>query len=366
VKKYFLAIVLLTIGCNEEPVGFDELGRGKEPLTPVTVFATDQGAYGDHIPLGGAEYLICGRDSIYEARMLLQFGLSDSIADSLDSLKLILYDKAELTDTLLDFSVYLITQSWNEYQATWQLANSVTRWIKPGGDYDSVAIAHGRFGPESTVVDLFEARTKLADNEHYGIMIIPDNEGFATAYSSYTSSKSPKLVFYQKKKSEQRLAPIQDSYFVDSRLGDIPEGRLWVGSGYGYRSYVRFDLDTLPALARITSAELVLWITNIVTPIETLQLAVHKLTDEWDGKYTDYDLLPAVTKQFTKKDTMVVFDIRGIVQAWANDSTSNYGLLITFWPEYNAISRLELGAASDSARRPRLRGSSIAPPKPRF
>ncbi len=364
-KRLFLFGLISVFSCSQDPVGFDELGRGREPLVVFPDVAGNQGAYGEHIALGLADNLICGKDGSYEARMIMQFELTDSLADSLDSLKLVLYNREELTDSLVAFSIYLVTASWNEYQATWMMANSNTRWLKPGGEYDSIAIGQGRFGAESTVVDLYAVRSQLADSTHYGILLIPEENGFAAVYSSGNTSKGPKLVLAMND-GEQQLTPIQDSYFVNSELGDVPDGQLWVGSGYAYRSYLRFNLDSLPALVRITSAELSVRIDNIVAATETLGLEVHRLKEAWDKKYTEYEVLPVARERFTKEDTMVVFDIRGLVQGWADDSTTNYGLLITVWPEYDQISRVELYPAADSARRPRLICSYIEPPKPRF
>lgn len=365
-KRFFLFGLISVVSCSQDPVGFDELGRGREPLVVFPVIAGNQDAYGEHIALGLGDNFICGTDRSYEARVIMQFELTDSLADSLDSLKLVLYNHEALTDSFVAFSIYLVTASWNEYQATWMMAKSDTRWLTPGGEYDSTAIGQGRFGAESTVVDLYAVRSLLADSTHYGILLIPEENGFAAIYSSNNTSKGPKLVLTKKDGEEQEMSSIQDSYFVNSKLGDVPDGQLWVGSGYAYRSYLRFNLDSLPALVRITSAELSVRITTIVAAAETLALEVHRVEEEWDGKYTEYTATAVARKQFTQEDTVVVFDIRSLVQSWADDSTTNYGLLITAWPEYDQISRIELYPAADSARRPRLMCSYIEPPKPRF
>lgn len=357
-RKFFLLIPIL-LACNEEPMGWNELGRSPGEVRVLEFQPIDSGCYGDYIPTGSGLNLIIGQDDIYTSRALIQFDLSPLKEKNVDSLKLILYTNSLLSDTGISFSIYPITSSWNEYQATWLLSESDEKWKSEGGDFKPNSITEGRIEPDTSIISLpLESLTLLSDTTIYGMIFIPEEEGIGVFYSrDGPESKHPKLIAYYEKK-DTILSPSQDAYIVKSNFK--PEEELWIGSGYAYRTYFRFDLDTIPTNATITSAEITFRPEEVISKTDTLGITVHRLLDEWDRRYTEFSTTFERRGTFSKEDSVIKMDIRRLVQFWTSHPESNFGLLLKIYPEANEFIRVRLSKNAS------LKVSYILAPKPRF
>jgi len=358
--KRVLLLTSILLACNESPVGWDELGRNPGEVKVLEFQSIESGCYGDYIPTGSGLNLILGEDEIYTSRALIQFDFSPLKEKSLDSLKLILYTNSLLSDTGIGFSVYPIISPWNEYQATWLLSESDEKWKSEGGDFNSDLIIEGVIESDSSTLSLpLESITLLSDTTIYGMIFIPKGEGIGVFYSKDgPESKRPRIIAYYEKK-DTTLFPSQDAYIVRSEFKPEKD-ELWIGSGYAYRTYFRFDLDTIPTSATITSAEITLRPEEVVSKSDTLGISAHRLLDEWDTRYTEFNTSSEKWVRFSKEDSVIKMDIRSLVQFWTSHPESNFGLLLKIYPEANEFIRVRLSGEAS------LKVSYILAPKPRF
>jgi len=97
------------------------------------------------------------------------------------------------------------------------------------------------------------------------------------------------------------LTPIEDSYIdlhdSDSNSGAGSSLKVWgeeyfSSSAYGYKSYLKFDLSSIPSTVTIISAELELYMDFKVT--ETCSIGVHYCTNNnWDELFITWNNAPS-------------------------------------------------------------------------
>ncbi|MCX7995896.1 MAG: hypothetical protein N3A65_09050, partial [candidate division WOR-3 bacterium] len=152
-KKWFYTGLLILVSCNKLPVGEEELNeRGDfEALTlnlPYYVSFTESKA----IPLGTSQNLILGKDSKYQARVILKFGFSDTTHHGLDQIKLILYKNKNFHNDTISFSIHVLTNEFSENEATWYKKDNTDLWFVPGGDFELDSLRRGIIKDDSCVV----------------------------------------------------------------------------------------------------------------------------------------------------------------------------------------------------------------------
>lgn len=131
-----------------------------------------------------------------------------------------------------------------------------------------------------------------------------------------------------------------DAYVYEETPADNywPEQYLFVGAKIMkkfYRSYLQFELSTIPSTAVITNAEVGLFYEDTSGAISTI-VGVHKVISSWDEDAVDWAHQPtwtatpestvevpaAVTQDF------VFWDITDLVQGWVEGSIDNKGVLL--------------------------------------
>jgi len=163
---------------------------------------------------------------------------------------------------------------------------------------------------------------------------------------------------------------------VDTNALNLTPGKLWLGSGYVFRTYLRFKLDSLQdslglhdaldSSLTVVSAPLTVFPETAFTQRETLKLGVHRLTKSYEPGEVQAPFDPtAVGETYfaVHQDTAVALDIRSLVQFWAEKPDSNFGLLLTLEPQYYDVSRVELRRGSHL---PRLNVGYVKPPKGKY
>ena len=99
------------------------------------------------------------------------------------------------------------------------------------------------------------------------------------------------------------------------------------------RTYIKFDLSTVPANARITDADLRLYQYDIFGS-DNFTIGLHNVTGDWDESTITWNLQPTSTDaEFTNNITAGAiiwesWDIDTLVQGWLDGTITNYGMLL--------------------------------------
>ncbi len=357
---------LWLLSCDRSPLGFDQLDRNlQDPQFPATPFVAGD-CYGKFNTNGAGDNLYLGKDGAYESRVLLRFALQDSALDSVTAVSLVLYP-----DTLhpVSFSIRPTTTEWDDYQATWHDAKSGIPWFAPGGDFDSTLLARSVLTADSTVIELDQARLRTMVDQTFGIILLPDTApaeslNFCDLHSMTTTGKIPKVVIQYGTKTRTYEAT-QNTFIVDTLALTRRISDLWAGAGYVFRSYLKFNVDSVAATATVVTAELKLRVDTAFSLHDTVRLGVRRMTEDYaqGGKDAPFEGTVVSSRNFILgTDSLVSFDIRSLVQFWAQKPDSNFGLLVTMNPENADINRVQFSRST----LPALRVGYVNPPAGRF
>jgi hypothetical protein len=365
-----LLVSTLFIKCDRTPVGYDELGREiSEPIfnnfRPVNHFC-----YGKYIPLGAADYLVLGRNTEYESRILLQFPIDTVTTTGITGIKLILYPKRFST---VSFTLHLINKEseWVENTTTWDRAYEGQPWTTNGGDYHSQVLQSATLTSDSCIIPISATSSLLDSLQNYsnGIILIPTstNDSFATINSKSVSSKAPRLVF-EYSSTKRNFTPSQDCHIINAiNLAPQPYIDYWIGAGYPFRTMLKFNLDTIPSYVTIAYAELVLPIQSQYSFSDSIDVGVRQILKILNPGFSQFDSIavniwvPAT--RIVSTDTIIVFDIRKAVQFWITKPDSNFGIQVSGYPENYEINRIKFKTGNIG---PYLKIGYILPPKGRF
>jgi hypothetical protein len=354
--KKLLALLFLTlIACNELPVGEDELrGRGDfEPLfTDLSLF-TSFTEYKE-VNTGGASNIVFGMNDEYQARALLSFQFPDSAYQGLDEIKLILNVNSEFDLDTIAFSVHLMDIEFNENEATWTRRNFDEMWEEPGGDFDPDSLRYGVTEADSIV--LYFNFVELSEIQAaQGMIIVPHDTGFCY----FLSKEGGGAARIELKKNDVTL-PIfaeTDCYIVTG-----PEPSLfddWIGSGWVYRNFVKFNYDTLLDSSTAVYAELSFRCDHYFSSRDSIEVGVRELLEPFSTFDTPTGPLIALEKIATG-DSLVTIDIVRHIQRMIEYPDSNFGFYIQISPQSYDISRAEIIPGSH-----RLNVGYLLPPQPR-
>jgi hypothetical protein len=361
-----LMMALLVLpACNTLPVGYGQLGRLPSE-TDTTISPDTAIGFARYTPLGTAETLYLGYDSAYESRVLLRFGLPDSELDAVQSLKLVLY---RANDVQMGFEAYPCSVSWDEYSATWKSASLEDNWLEPGGDIIRTRVLEGTLKGDSVVFNIDLENLELLVQKSYGIFLIPGNTGFAAIHGRTAEGKSPHMVMTYSDDKDVSSTAAADVHLVDTTRVDMGPIYLAVGSGVAFRSYLKLNVDSLPAEGTVAEAELTFLPEIQYRRHDTLAIGVHRLLEPFEDKGPNsdfregaYDRLAYVVSPDT--DSVARLDIRALVQYWTAHPDSNFGCYLMAEPEYAEFFRMRIPVNGPES--PRLRLLHVAPPQDRF
>jgi hypothetical protein len=334
-----LMLALLALpACNSLPVGYGQIGRLPSE-TDTTIGPDTAIGFARYVALGTAEALYLGHDSAYESRVLLRFGLPDSDLGSVRSLKLVLY---RANDVQMGFEAYPCSANWDEYSATWKSASLEDNWLEPGGDMI---------------------------RESYGIFLIPKNTGFAAIHGRTTEGKYPHMVMTYSGDDDVSSTAAADVHLVDTTRVDMGPVYLAVGSGVAFRTYLKFDVGSLPAEGTVAKAEIAFLPEVQYRRQDTLAIGIHRLLEPFEDKGPNsdfregaYDRLRYVVSPDT--DSVARLDIRALVQYWTAHPDSNFGCYLMAEPEYAEFFRMRIPTSGPNS--PKLELLHVTPPQDRF
>ncbi|MGQ9707817.1 MAG: DNRLRE domain-containing protein [bacterium] len=324
-------------------------------------------SYGKFVPLGLSDFLLLGKDEQYEARILIKFSIKDSCLDSVSSVRLILHP---IDSFPVNFLCRACSTDWSTSAVTWRMADSTTQWLNPGGDCWQFVLGQGTLAKDSTIVELNRDYLDTLVRHSYGLILFPVDTGF-TAVANLTSAQSgPRLILTFADSKTRLYYPVEDAHIVDSSGIRTNPFDLLVGSSFAFRTWLWFQLDSIPPEATIARAELIFKPRTVYRRTDTLHIGIHQLTESYGlrGKYASFKPSPSATVAYVPPDTdtTVSLEISRLMQDWVSksDSNPNYGILITAEPEWLKPFRLKLFRTGQAS--PRLQIQYLLPPEDRF
>ncbi|MGQ9678417.1 MAG: DNRLRE domain-containing protein [bacterium] len=361
-----LLVTLLMIACNTLPVGFDQINRLPETAT-IELVPDSVDSYAKFVPLGAADHLLLGKDQQYQSRVLIDFALKDSALDSVVAVQLVLFT---FDSTATNFICRACSTEWSSSAVTWRMADSLTQWFTPGGDYWNFSLGQGQMQKESTVVEFNRNYLDTLVHHSYGVALIPLDTGFTNIAPLTVNKKAPRLILNYANSKKRIYYPAADAHIIDSSGIRTNPGELIVGAGVAFRTWLHFRLESIPDSATIAQAELIFKPQTIYRRFDTLRIGIHRLTESYHlrNRYAIYDEKVLSYTNYTPGDTeyTVHLSLTELVQHWVSepDSYPNYGLLLTATPEWQKPFRMKIFRSGTQA--PKLKIRYILPPEDRF
>jgi hypothetical protein len=372
----FCILTFAFLGCNTLPVGYDQL-RDRVTGASDTTLAPDSAAgYVRYVPLGGSSMLYLGRDTSYQSRVVVRFSIPDTLSlDSITSFQLVLHQ----SDTLatMGFICRPCSSEWTEDGVSWQMSDSSNHWMNPGGDFLPDTVATGTMVGDSITIDFKYVGLDSAHRatiRNSGIGIFPQDTGIVAIHSGAAAATAPRLrvTYTNKGKETQRvISDIADASLIDTIATHANPLDLLVGSGVAFRTWLWFNIGSIPAEATIARADLKFRPERKYHRTDTIVLGVHRLIDSYTEKGANarFEETPIGSASYyvpADSDTVVTIDIRSLVQLWTSrsDTLRNYGLLINAAPEWSPLFRLRIPHTGPNA--PRLEVQYVLPPEDRF
>jgi hypothetical protein len=371
------AMAILLSSCNTLPVGYDQLRDRVTGTADTTLLLDTAASYLRYAPLGGASLLYLGRDTSYVSRIVFRFSIPDTVLDSITSFQLVLHQP----DTLrtMGFVIRPCSSAWTESGVSWQMADTLDHWLTPGGDYLHETLATGTMAHDSATFDFryveFDSAVR-ADIREYGIGVFPQDTGIVAIYPATGSNTStaPRLrVTYTNKGKPTPvvISDVADASLIDTVATHSQPYDLLVGSGVAFRTWLTFNVGSIPPEATIAKAYLKFRPSTKYRRTDTIELGASRLTESFlqKGASARFESLPSAYANYivpADSDSAVTIDIRSMVQLWTSrsDTTPNCGLLITAWHEWSTLFRLRIPRSGPDA--PRLDIQYVLPPEDRF
>ena len=389
ILPFVLCVLSLVIfACNTLPVGYDQLRDRVTGAADTTLVPDKVSSYARYVPLGGSSLLYLGKDAAYVSRLIIQFSVLDTMnLDSITSFQLVLHQP----DTLMTmgFICRPCSSEWAESGVSWQMADSSNHWLTPGGDFLRETLAAGTMKGDSSMFDFryveFDSARK-ATIRNCGIGIFPQDTGIVAIYSGSSTTTAPRLRVTYTNKGKQTTRVVND--VADASLIDTDTAHydLLVGSGVSFRTWLSFNIDSIPRNATIARADLKFRPETKYHRTDTIALGASRLKESFalKGVNARYESLPSATASYyvpADSDSAITIDIRSVVQAWVNypetlwtshpspdtappDSLRNFGLVLTAAPEWSPLFRLRIPQSGPNA--PRLDIQYVLPPEDRF
>ncbi|MBN2464363.1 DNRLRE domain-containing protein [candidate division WOR-3 bacterium] len=364
--------------CNTLPVGYDQMRDRVTGTADTTLLPDTAASYARYAPLGGSSFLYLGKDTSYVSRIVLRFSVLDTMSlDSITSFQLVLHQP----DTLrtMSFICRPCSSAWSEAGVSWQMADSFDHWLTPGGDYLRETLATGTMAHDSAMFDFryveFDAALRTAIRD-YGIGIFPQDTGIVAIYAGTgtNSATAPRLrvTYTVNGKQTSRVINIAaDASLIDTVATHSLPYDLLIGSGVAFRTWLSFNIDSIPPEATIAKASLKFKPGTKYRRTDTIELGASRLTESFIQKSVTarYESVPSAYARYivpADSDSVVTIDIRSMVQLWTSrsDTTPNFGLLITAWREWSTLFRFRIPRSGPDA--PRLDIQYVLPPEDRF
>lgn len=337
-KRCFLLAFLITLSCNELPIGGGELhSRGDFEAEEIQLQLDNTFTETNVYPfLGNSLNLALGKERGYESRVLVRFNFPDTAYEGLDEIRFVLTRNDLFDKDTVQFSLHVLLGEFQEAKVNWQQRTDLEFWMNEGGDYEADPIYTGVIDDDSLVV-LFNYLDLQAIIASQGMILIPEDSGFAYFYSK---EGGPAPQFILKKNDDVTPMAIEadchivtgpDPFFIEP----------WIGSGLLYRNYVRFFFDSLLIDQLVIFADLTFTIEDHFAKRDSVAIGVRELLEPISDFETPVGPLIAFEK-VAADDSIISIDIVRHIQRIAEHPDSNFGFFVLFSPETYDIANMKV------------------------
>lgn len=310
---------------------------------------------------GDGYHLLIGSWEGQETRSLLLFEeLPDTLLWPLIEAKLILTSYSQANEDSLIITAHSLQSGWQEEDVTWEHP-----WIAAGGDFESEAIAEGSYAlisADGLELNFTGAGVQLVQGWLQGqtnnglILRAADlqENNLKYFYTTNTLVYSPRLelTFSISDTSDTTVsAEASQDAFIVQLAASQDEDLLCVSDGTVRRSWIHFDVSTVPESVFVNKASLALSVSEFSAPLNSMTIAAYQVTDLETLAFSPGAAGSA--NLFSGKELLEI-NLTGLVQSWIK-GIQNAGLILKVPTEYNDLSRaLFFTSLADSLQRPRL------------
>jgi len=331
-------LLLLFIGCNELPLGEDELNVRGDFNVQEVVLERDNSLteFNRYFTVGTSRNLMIGKNNEYESRILLDFSFPDTSYSGLDEIKLILKRNIIFDRDTVEFSVHLLSGSFDESTANWYQRTSNEWWDSAGGDFtlDSLCLVTA---VHDSIVIHFNYNELEAIQAAEGIILVPQDTGFVY-FNARESGVYPEFIIV-KNDDETSFTLEGDCSIITGPEPFYIEN--WIGSGFPLRNYVKFHFDPILQDKKAIYAELTFAVTQGFAYRDTIEVGVRQLLEPFDDFNTSIGPYIALD-QYDRDDTLISLDIVKHIQHLIDHPDSNFGVFVILAPENYDIARLRI------------------------
>jgi hypothetical protein len=335
---------------EDNPVGFD-IGGGSEGWQPVTLPPVSPEAWDGHrttARAGGTTVMWIGSGRGYVARGLLRFGVSDTTVIEVHEARLQLERPVATDSSGGIFGLYQLLTPWTESTVGWEMAQGdSTPWETPGGDYDSlspVAMDTLQASTEDTALcfqldpSLIESYL-LGDEEEYGflIRIVDEAESTFVRFGTREAGFGGELTYSFSATQDDSVVldtltvDVSEDAYIVAHSYELPDSTLPIGSGVGYRSFLRFPLpQQLDSTWTVNRARLVVHpdTTTFFTTGSLARIQAYRITGEWAGTETELDSWVFGTATLGTGTVEDSLEVTTLVKGWVRGVYDNEGLAL--------------------------------------
>jgi len=389
-------MIFFLISCSKEKplsTAYEQIYGDKEGTIADTTFYQPAGteqSFSRYVNTGTSTVLTLGKFDNYHTAMYLKFeGLPDSSLIYSAKLTLTIYSRIGPTDTSywdvsrqFNANFYLARSDWDDEQAP-----ELYLYEYP---FNEMPFQTATFTSDSTTTIEIDLDTTIVNQwvdsvspiENHGIWIdSPDAEYFTCFYSweNQDSDLIPQLkIFYTEgdtvsdsPDSAVVYAQIDASLYLNNETDlNLDPDLLYIGKGFAFRNFLKFNFDGLDSTTHVSRALLDLFIDESASLRDSYGASDAILYivdgDSWEKDVVDES--PATTSySATWVDSMLTFDVTTAVQAWIGNKIDNYGLLLRSTDEQDPLTRIAIHSSGASADlRPRLKIYYTLPPNQEF
>jgi hypothetical protein len=244
--------------------------------------------------------LLLGSFADFDARFLVKFGNLLPDATEIDSLHLILTAVSNLGEPLstITGSAHLVTEDWEESinkDDDWDYRTKIDYSPETTAEFEMSENSEGIYKIDLPPALMTSWQDTTGGNQNFGMLLDFSNAGYIKEFRSVdgpVASQKPRLavIYYDEAQDStfhDTLLVEKDASLIDFN-GNIDPQNINIASGYSIRSFFKFDLDSIPPLAAMSSMNFVFkrdTINSIMNKTSLEEMTIRTVT-------TDFDLLP--------------------------------------------------------------------------
>lgn len=381
ISSLLIVFALVFTSCQDDPtsLGKDFIGNELEILEinsmTDSLNQTTNTYMADSISYGSSDKVLLGNLDYVKSTMLLRFGniLPDSTINSIDSSYLtVLSAEVQLRPNykigdrsqLPNFTVHEITSDWGTVNFNIDSLAMLSYDLAELTDSKSITDSLITFNVNNDIA-LKWLKSMAGDStaNNYGMMFIPQTgsniiygfRGFST--SVYENSPRLRYIVQNEDSKLDTLTTyvVFDTHVPEGTVPVVDNNKMQLVAGLGERGKLYFDLSSIPINVNINKAELTLFVdslSSVVGSPDADSLRVHFFADSSMNEFdTDENIQRLSYNDYEFKGTITEF-VQSIVTGKVNQ-----GFSLTLSNEITAVDRYVIYGSNypDINLRPRLK-----------